>query len=216
MLIVVVGAGGHGQVVADCLLRAQERDSSLEIVGFVDDDTRLWNSRCLGLPVLGPIRLLAEIRHNSIVVAIGDNQTRARLFEKLIARGERAMVARHPHTTLSPDVTVGTGTMICAGVVVNPGSTIGVDAILNTAASIDHHNHIGNHVHIAPGVHLGGNVVVEDGALVGIGATVAPGCRIGARTIVGAGAVVIHDLPEEVVAVGVPATAMKRITGEPL
>jgi acetyltransferase-like isoleucine patch superfamily enzyme len=36
------------------------------------------------------------------------------------------------------------------------------------------------------------------------------GVRVGARTVVGAGAVVIRDLEEDKVAVGVPARALSR------
>jgi hypothetical protein len=45
---------------------------------------------------------------------------------------------------------------------------------------------------------------------VGIGACAIPGVRIGERTIVGAGAAVVTDIPDDVVAVGVPAKVIKR------
>jgi acetyltransferase-like isoleucine patch superfamily enzyme len=47
--------------------------------------------------------------------------------------------------------------------------------------------------------------VLEEEVMLGVGAAVVPGRRIGARTVVGAGAVVVHDLPPDVTAVGVPA-----------
>jgi len=46
---------------------------------------------------------------------------------------------------------------------------------------------------------------------VGTGASVIPGRSIGARTTVGAGAVVVDDLPADVVAVGVPARVTRHL-----
>jgi UDP-perosamine 4-acetyltransferase len=63
---------------------------------------------------------------------------------------------------------------------------------------------------IAPGAHLGGTAILEEGVFLGIGSSVIPGRRIGAWTAVGAGAAVIHDLPAQVLAVGVPARVLEK------
>jgi acetyltransferase EpsM len=89
--------------------------------------------------------------------------------------------------------------------VIGPNSRVGRGAIINTSASVDHDNMIGDFVHIAPGVNLAGNVQVGDYAMVGIGASVVPWVRIGAEAMVGAGAVVLRDVPDGRVVVGVPA-----------
>ncbi|NOX62600.1 MAG: acetyltransferase [Chloroflexi bacterium] len=208
--VLIIGAGGHAQVVADILWRIYEDDASLRPIGYLDDNDALWEKRFLQLPVFGSLSLLSTISHDAIVVAVGDNQTRRRLFARLSEQGERFVVARHPRTVIAPDVQIGRGAMICAGVVVNPGSVIGENVILNTGCTIDHHNRIRAHVHIAPGAHLGGEVEVEEGAFVGIGATVTPRRRVGGWSVVGAGSVVLHDIPPNVTAVGVPARLLKK------
>jgi Serine acetyltransferase len=53
--------------------------------------------------------------------------------------------------------------------------------------------------------HLAGEVEIGDRSWIGIGASVIQQIRIGADVIVGAGAAVVHDLPDGVTAVGVPA-----------
>ena len=160
----------------------------------------------LTLPVLGTIDQVSTIAHDAVIVAIGDNRTRQRLFETLYQ--QNASWWRAASAIVAPDVEIGPGSMICAGAIINPGSTVGTNVILNTACTADHHNHIAAHAHIAPGVHLGGEVTVGSGALIGIGATVMPGCHIGALSVIGAGAVVIHDIPDGTTAVGVPARAL--------
>ena len=57
----------------------------------------------------------------------------------------------------------------------------------------------------------GGEVQIGEGALVGIGAMVLPHCRIGSWSVVGGGAVVLNDLLEVVVAVGVPIKVVRYV-----
>jgi maltose O-acetyltransferase len=54
-------------------------------------------------------------------------------------------------------------------------------------------------------------IVIGDNVWLGGGAIVCPGVTIGTNTVVGAGAVVIRDLPPNVVAVGNPARIVKDV-----
>lgn len=215
MRVLIVGAGGHAQVVADILLCMRNANAEIVPVGYLDDDASLTGLSLLGLPVLGEIARLPAVPHDAVVVAIGDNVTRRRLFERLEKSGERFIVACHPNAVVAADVRIGPGTMICAGVVVNTGSVIGANVILNTGCTVDHHNRIGDHVHIAPGVHLGGGVTVGEGAMVGIGTTVIPRCGVGVWSVVGAGSVVTKDIPAGMKAIGAPARIIGRAQGDP-
>jgi sugar O-acyltransferase (sialic acid O-acetyltransferase NeuD family) len=214
MRVLILGAGGHAQVVADILLRMQEADRAIIPIGYLDDNPALLMQHLLDLPVLGEIAQLPAIPHDGVVVGIGDNGTRHRLFETLRSQGERFVIARHPSAVVARHTQVGPGSVVCAGVVVNPGSVIGANVILNTGCTVDHHNHIGSHVHIAPGVHLGGDVTIGEGTLVGIGATVVPQRRVGKWSVVSAGALVHKNLPDRVVAAGMPARVIRNLASE--
>lgn len=54
-------------------------------------------------------------------------------------------------------------------------------------------------------------ITIGDNVWLGGGVIVCPGVTIGANTVVGAGAVVVKDLPANVVAVGNPARVVRRI-----
>ena len=210
MRALVIGAGGHAHVVGDILQQMDSSGAGLELIGYLDDNPDLIGQQIQGLPILGSLTSLPEIAHDVVIVAIGDNVVRHRLFSALKRKGESFVTACHPSAVIAPGVRIGPGTAICAGVVVNPGSVIGSNVILNTGCIADHHNRIEDHAHIAPGVHLGGGVSVGEGALVGIGANVMPQCRVGAWTVVGGGALVRTDLPDGVVATGLPARAIRK------
>jgi len=206
----ILGAGGHAQVVADILLRSHERGGIYKPVGFLDDNPGLMGTTHLDLPVLGTIAQVNEFEHDAVILSIGDNRIRARLFQWVKTQGEKLVSAVHPDAVLPPDVRPGEGVMICAGVVVNTGTIIGDNVILNTGCTVDHHNHIGPHAHVAPGAHLGGNVHIGEGAFIGIGTTVIPGCSIGEWAMIGAGSVVTKDIPPYATAVGMPARVIRK------
>ena len=208
--VLIFGAGGHAQVIADILLRARDAGQTVDPIGYLDDDAALHGKALLGLPVFGSTAALGQVPHEAIIIAIGNNHIRRRLAEELNLAGETFITARHPASIIAPDVQIGPGAMICAGVVINTGSVIGAHVILNTGCTIDHHNTIDNCAHIAPGAHTGGEVVIGEGALIGIGATIAPRTTVGAWATVGAGAVVTKSVSPGVTVVGVPARPLQK------
>ena len=204
-MIFIIGAGGHGQVVAD-IFRARRSAGSPGRRPRSSTTTRAATTRCgPAAASWGRLRSSERSRTTRVVVAIGDNYTRAQVFTHLVAGGEVPAVAEHPRSIVAEDVALGAGSMICAGAVINTGTVIGANTIVNTGATVDHHASIGDHVHIAPGVHLGGEVCIGEGALIGIGAVVLPRVTVGAWSTVGAGAVVTCDVPPGVTVAGVPA-----------
>ncbi len=208
--ILIVGAGGHAQVIADAVLSRARAGDDCQLAGFLDDNESLQEHAILGVTVLGKIQQAGHFDHDAVVVGIGHNATRARVFQQLKQSGERVISVIHPCAVVANDVVLGEGCVVFANAVINTGSIIGPDVIVNTGATIDHHARIGAHVHIAPGAHLGGTVTVQEGALLGIGSAVIPNRTIGAWSVVGAGAAVTRDVPAQVTVVGVPALRLEK------
>jgi acetyltransferase EpsM len=207
--VLIAGAGGHGQVVADILLAGAVHDVGSKPLGFLDDDASLAGAIRLGLPIVATIACADDVPHDGIVVGIGDNEIRRALFCRLQSAGERFVTAIHPSAILSPHIETGAGTVICASVTVNPGAVIGENAILNTGCIVEHHCHIADHAHIAPGVSMGGEVAVGEATLIGVGSVLLPGVEIGKNCVIGAGSVVTADVPDNSVVVGSPAHVIR-------
>lgn len=192
----VVGAGGHGRVVAATALAA-----GFELGGFLDDIHA--GSAVMGVPVIGPVSMLAELGGVQAIVAVGENRDRAALVLRFPHARWTTVV--HPTAWVDRSAVVAAGVAIMARVVVQPGACIGEHVILNTGAIVEHDCHVGKFAHLATGALLGGAVVVGEGVLLGTGATVRPKAVVGEWATVGAGGVVIADVPARVVAVGCPA-----------
>lgn len=210
--VIVVGAGGHGRVVADALLAA-----GVEVIGFVDADASRHGQQVLGLPVLGgDDALVARGADRSRLVngigsvgrrqAIGVPGAREQAQRRLEGQGWRFRGVRHPSALVSPRAQVDETAQLLAGAVVQPGARIGRGAIVNTRSVVEHDVVVGDYAHVAPGAVLCGDVVVGEGAHIGAGAVVRQGLRVGPGTVVGVGAAVVCDC-DGGTWIGVPARA---------
>jgi len=211
--ILIVGAGGHGQTIADALLRAAMAGATKQAIGFLDDTPELQRSSYQGLPVLGPIASIARVPHDQVIVAIGDNRVRREIYLRLRNEGFSFATIVHPTATVARDVEIGPGSYVSALALVGAATRIGANTIVNGAGCIAHHNLIGDHVHIAPGVNSTRDVQIGEGAMVGIGTNIISGCTIGAWSVVGAGSLVTRDIPSGVVAYGSPARVIRSASG---
>jgi sugar O-acyltransferase (sialic acid O-acetyltransferase NeuD family) len=203
--LLILGAGGHGKVVAEIALMMKQWDQ----IVFLDDDGSL--KEAIGIPVIGKIREyeLFKDDYKYAFVAIGNNHFRIELINKLIDAGFKIPILIHPSSIISTTVKLDLGTAIMGGTVINTSVEVGKGCIVNTSSSIDHDCSIKEGVHISPGVNIGGTVEIGKMAWIGIGSNIINNINIGRNAIVGAGSVVIKDLPDNCTAVGIPAKPIK-------
>lgn len=193
----IIGASGHGKVVADIA-----RKMGYEDVVFFDDNRAV--ERCGGDPVVGATQDILQ-RDCHAFVAIGNPAVRCRLQERLEQAGKHVPVLVHPNAVVAEGVQLGAGTVVVAGAVVNPGAKIGKGCIINTCSSVDHDCMVEDYVHVSVGAHVAGTVQIGHHTWVGAGATVSNNLNICANCMIGAGAVVCKDIVEEGAYIGVPA-----------
>ena len=198
--LAIVGASGHGKVVAEIA------ELNGWAVCFFDDAfpslTQLehW-------PVVGNTQTLIESMEefSAAFIAIGNNVIRQAKQYSLQEFGLEFPVLIHPSAQISRYATIESGTVVMAGAVINPFAKIGGGCIVNTSATIDHDCEINDGVHISPGAHLAGGVKVGSLSWVGIGACVRQYLTIGEAAMIGAGAVVVSDVVDKTMVKGVPA-----------
>lgn len=198
--LLIIGASGHGKVVADIALKMNKWQS----IAFLDDDESIKSS--MGIKVIGKsVDAFTRISDYDIFVGVGNNDIRENIQVRLEAAGASIPTLIHPNAVIGEQVDLASGTAVMAGVVVNCCTRIGKGCIINTGATIDHDNLIEDFIHISPGVHLAGTVKVGQGSWLGIGSAVSNNVNIIRGCKVGAGAVVVKDITETGTYVGVPA-----------
>jgi sugar O-acyltransferase (sialic acid O-acetyltransferase NeuD family) len=206
--LVVLGAGGHAKVLISVI-----KELDINILAILDDDEQKWGEDILGIKISGPIEKIKSGNFDAAVIAIGDNGKRKELANQYDEYCQWKTLI-HPYSYVHPSAKIGSGSVLFAGAIIQPDVLLGDHVIINTGASVDHDCIVESFVHIAPGVHLAGNVSVGEGSFLGIGSSVIPNKKIGKWAIVGAGAVVIDDIPDFSVSVGIPARHIKRVERE--
>ncbi|MDP2088624.1 MAG: acetyltransferase [Flavobacteriaceae bacterium] len=152
---------------------------------------------------------------NQFTIGIGNPVLRKQLYDKFTALGGAFT------STISPLATIGhygnqirIGTNILTGAILSNSLIIGKGCIIYYNSIITHDCKIGDFVEISPCVTLLGRCEIGSFSQIGANATVLPDVKIGVNVIIGAGSVVTKDLPDNCVAVGIPAKIIKNL--EPL
>ena len=149
--LLIVGAGGHGRVVADVAYALRRWDN----IAFLDDkipnSTLVCNWRVIG-NTSDAIRFREG--YPEAVVAIGANPLRLEILKEMSRAGFLFPVLVHPDASVSQFTSIGAGTVICAQAAVIIGARIGIGVLVNTGASIGHDCVLEDGVHVSPGARL--------------------------------------------------------------
>lgn len=205
--LLIIGAGGHGKVVADTAYETGRWDK----IAFLDNRYPTLKE-VSGWPVLGNNDSGASLldRYKDIIVAIGNNKLRIELLKEFAKKDFNIPTIVHPKAFVSRSAVIEDGTVIFSQAAINAEAKIGFGSIINTGATVDHDCILGTGVHLSPGVHLGGEVKIGDFTWLGVGSSVIHQSSIGENVIIGAGSVVINEIQNNVTVVGVPGRVIKK------
>ena len=186
------------------------------VVALVDDTANLV-SPIEGIPLLhgweGLERWIVgkEISSFGFVVAIGNpwGHVRCVLHDKLTQLGLPPVSFADESALVCGTAKLSDALQVMPRAVIHNDASLARECIVNTAAIVEHDCVLEEGVEIGPGATLCGRVHVGANTWIGAGAVVRPRVRIGRNVIIGAGAVVVSDMPDGVIAVGVPARPVK-------
>jgi sugar O-acyltransferase (sialic acid O-acetyltransferase NeuD family) len=212
--LLLIGAGGFARETAEAV-RAMNAVSEMnracppwELLGYLDDDPALAGVVRSGLPVLGPLDLLAEYPRAALVICTGrpDNySSRRQIAGRLGLPDARYATVLHPTAAIGSTSTVGPGSVILGHVDLTADVVVGRHVAVMPQTVLTHDVRIEDWVTLASGVRLGGGVTIAEGAYLGSAASVREGVTVGARAMIGMGSVVTRDVPADRLWFGIPA-----------
>lgn len=209
MRSIIIGAGTYGEVYLTYL-----QEAGIEIIGFIDDDSRFSGSVVNGIPVIGTMNELSELiiqyRIEAAYCPIGDNRKRVKFLDK--ARNLNLAIPNyiHPSVMISPNVKIGKGVYILLGSMIMPHTVISDYTMISMNVKIAHHSLLDKGNFLSMGVCVGASIHMKPYVYVGIGAVIVTGIHeVGSDSLVGAGAIVIRDVDDGSVVAGNPARVLR-------
>jgi sugar O-acyltransferase (sialic acid O-acetyltransferase NeuD family) len=213
--MLIVGAKGFAKEV----LEVCHQNNELENLVFYDDinfdiGEKLYDE----FPILKSIEQAKDYISNidnRFTLGIGNPLLRKKLHDKFIQIGGVFSSTISKNTKIgSYDNRIENGCNILAASVISNSVTIGKGCIVYFNTVITHDCTIGDFVQISPSVNILGRVKVGNFTQIGSSSIILPDITIGQNVIIGAGSVVTKDIPDNSLAVGVPAKVVKQL--EPL
>ncbi len=203
--IAIIGSGDLGRSIAH-----YAQQNHCDIVGFYDDFETA--PQVQGLPILGTLSDVAEHHKqgvfDSLICAVG--------YRSLTARADIFRTFHEdcgiPFATLvdatchvDKTATIGEGCVLFPGAFVDKGVTLEHNVLLNVCVTIAHDSRVKAHSFLAPRVAVAGFVTIGERCMLGINATLIDNVTLHDDIRIGGGAVVIDNLTEPGLYVGVPA-----------
>lgn len=162
MRLIILGAGGLGQVIGDLALQDHRFD---EVIYLDDKESDITSGICSEFSSYKDDR-------TEFYPAFGNNELRKSWIEKLEKNKCSLLTLVHHAAYVSPTCTLGAGTVIMPNAVVNTNTVVKEGCIINIGALVDHDCILEESVHVAPGAivkgmnHLPECMKVESGKVI--------------------------------------------------
>lgn len=171
MILSILGAGGHGQDIADI---AQDLGW---VVAFHDDGHNYY----------------AKIEHSTGRYIVGVNEPKVRKRIAARAPGVPAPALVHPTAVVSRSAILGRGVVVGANTTVGPGTVLNDHVHIGAACTITR-TLVGAFSTIGPGCDIAGDCRLGHSVFLGVGVVVRNLVTIHNEARVGAGAVVLEHV----------------------
>ncbi|MCY0979372.1 acetyltransferase [Chryseobacterium wangxinyae] len=210
--MLIIGAKGFAKEVLEIF----HQKNQLSNLAFFDDvnhygDSLLFNKFKI-LKDEDEVKEFFDLSDSNFTIGIGNPHLRFNIYKKFISlNGKCISVISDKAQIGSYDVKIAEGSTILDNVILSNSVIIGRCSLVYYNVTITHDCQVDDFVELSPAVTLLGGCHIGAFSQIGSGATILPKVKIGSNVIIGAGSVVNKDIPDNCVAVGVPARVIKKI-----
>ncbi len=213
--LIIYGAGGAGRELAFSLAQETNSQNIWKIKGFLDDAPKLVGEKINDLPVLGGLDWLQrnENKENLAICIVGNPYVKRELVKKVKRIPKLAFpLIIGPNSIVSSYIEWGQGCIVALSFnYITVNVKIGDFVFINCSTRIGHDVIIGDYTTIYSDVDVSGGAEIGSDCIIGSGVTINPDVKVGNGSLIGAGSVVVKNIPEYVVAAGVPAKIIKGL-----
>lgn len=144
--LLILGAGGLGQVVAEMAMGQYNR------IAFLDDEPKEDKQELY--PIIGGLQSLEDVSRNFTyaIPAYGNAILKEEIRKRIIACGLIMPLMIHPTAIISPSAKIGAGAIIRENAVISRKVIIGECVLINIGVLIDHGCEIGDCSHLPMGM----------------------------------------------------------------
>jgi sugar O-acyltransferase (sialic acid O-acetyltransferase NeuD family) len=212
--IFLTGFGGFSREV---FWYAKELEENLEvkIMGFIEKFPDGLTCQIKNYYSEAPIinENIFDYSNKNVVICTGDPLLREKIYKNIIDKFTNVsfpnIISPSAKITGKETMIFGQGIIISSGCRLTCDITLGDFVNLNILATIGHDSVLDKFITLSPGVNISGNVSIGKNSFLGTNSCVLENIRICSDVIIGAGAVVVKDIEESGVYVGIPAKKVK-------
>ncbi len=209
--IAIFGAGGFGREIACLINRINQEEPTWNLVGFFDDDEKVWEAENeYGKVLGGKDALNAWDKELALVITIGNPLVLHKIVDAITnPKISYPNIIDPTVDFLDPNnVRMGKGNVICAKCFISCNVEMGDFNLYNVGDGIGHDSSIGNYNVVMPNVNISGGVQIGDENLLGVKATVLQYLKIGNQVRLGANSLLMKNAKDGMLYIGNPAKKM--------
>lgn len=200
--LVVVGAGTQGQMIQNVIAQF---DLGYEFWGYLDDKFQEIHKEEYYTAPIDAYKEFTDKENFYFMIAIGDPDNKKEVKELLDLPDEKYATIVHPFAYVDPSATLGVDVYISANATLMHKVKIGNHSFVLASATMEYETVIDEFVLVAANTTMSGKAHVKSRVFVGAGSVIMQERTVGENTIVGANATVVHDVPDNSIAIGTPA-----------
>ena len=208
--LVLFGCGGSGRETAHMINKINNVNPRYNLLGFVDDNEKMWGKEINGIKVLGGTKWLLDNKDDVYCnVTIGLMKPRVAVCKKLEEAGVMFETLIDPSASIGYDIQIGRGCIIGEHCELPVNIKIGNHVFLNSDTCLGHDDIIGDYTICNPHVVISGSCIIGEQVMIGGMSFIAQLAKIGSNAVIAPGSVVYGKVKESTHVLGNPAKRMK-------
>lgn len=210
--MLIIGAKGFAKEV----LEVFHQLNTIDNLAFYDDvNANIGDFLFDQFPILkseAEVFAFFKTNGNEFTIGIGNPLLRHKLYHKFVNLGGIFSSSISPMAKVGNyDVTIGMGSNVLSQAIFSNSVHIGIGCIVYYNVIITHDCIVGDFVELSPNAILLGRSKIGSYSQIGANVTILPDVKIGKNVIIGAGSVVTKNIPDNSLAVGIPAKVIRNL-----